>query len=286
MVKDHWQFDLYGKKIFEKVVVSPPFRFFYSMPDEACFYYICQGKNRIFAPTGKVEVDAEEGLVMQCGNYLGDILSSQLSEHCEAIAIHLPIDVLRMIYDTEFPDFLLHVNRVKPMNYSKYKSSELLKNYIDSLQFYFSNPSLVNEELLKLKLKELVLLLARTNNAEAVQQLLASMFTSVEVAFKEVVEANLYNNLTTDELAKLTSLSLSSFKREFAKHYKTSPAKYIRGRKLRKARKLLLATDLRVSEVAFDCGFTDLAHFSKSFHKSYQCSPTEYRLNLTNKPLD
>ena len=191
-----------------------------------------------------------------------------------------------MIYNKEFPDFLLHVNRVKPLNVEKHESSQLLKNYIDSLQFYFDNPSLVTEELLQLKLKELVLLLARTNNATAIQQLLASMFTKIEISFKEIIEANLYNNFTIDELAKLTNLSVSSFKREFNKHYTTSPARYIRERKLKKAAKLLQATSLRISDIAFDCGFSDVAHFSKSFQKMFKVPPSEYRLGQAHKSLN
>ena len=286
MIQDHRQFDLFGKKVFEKAVVSPPFRFFYGMPDEACFYYLSRGKSKVFTAKNSVEVNTAEGLVMQCGTYLGDALATEESEYCEAIAVHLPLDVLKMIYNKEFPDFLLHVNRVKPLNVEKHESSQLLKNYIDSLQFYFDNPSLVTEELLQLKLKELVLLLARTNNATAIQQLLASMFTKIEISFKEIIEANLYNNFTIDELAKLTNLSVSSFKREFNKHYTTSPARYIRERKLKKAAKLLQATSLRISDIAFDCGFSDVAHFSKSFQKMFKVPPSEYRLGQAHKSLN
>ncbi len=286
MIKDYKQFDLFGKKIFEKAVVSPPFRFFYGMPDEACFYYLLRGKNKVFAPNSKVEVKASEGLVMQCGTYFCDVFADERSEYCEAIAIHLPLDVLQLIYDKEFPDFLLDVDKVRPLSNEKHKASHLLKNYIDSLQFYFDNPALVTEEILKLKVKELVLLLARTSDAVAIQKLLRRLFTKAKVSFKEVIEANIFNSFTVEELAKLTHLSLSSFKREFNKQYGTSPAKYIRERRLKKAAQLIEVTDLRLSSIAFDCGFSDLAHFSKSFHKTYGSSPRDFRLNAKAKSLD
>lgn len=286
MIQDHKQFDLFGRKIFEKAVVRPPFRFFYAMPDEACFYYLCKGRTSLYAQTEKIEMETSEGVVLQCGTYFGETLKSDTSDYCEAIAIHFPLSVLQMIYDTEFPDFLLSINEVAPLKLEKKQASELLKNYIDSLEFYFENPVLVNEEILKLKLKELILLLARTDEAAAVKELLAQLFTTVSFEFKEIIEANIFNNLSVPELAQLTHLSLSSFKREFSKQYGNTPARYIKERRLKKAAKLLEATELRISEIAFDCGFSDLPHFSRTFQKKYAHSPSAYRLNLKTNSLN
>lgn len=279
MIKAYQQFDLFGKRTFEKAIIEPPFRLNAEMPNEACFYYVVKGCAEVIMPTQKIAANTDEGVVMQCGNYLNDYLTSQNMEYCEAIAIHFYPEVLKTLYDKELPSFLLQIGKVKPLGYQKIKSATLIKNYIESLQFYFDNPELVSDELLKLKLKELILLLAKTDNMQTIQTLIARLFTKAEIDFKEVIEANLYNNLNQKELAALTHLSLSSFKREFAKHYQTSPAKYIKQRRLEQAAKLLKATDLRVSDVAFDCGFVDLAHFSKSFQKAYDSSPTDFRLN-------
>ena len=43
MITKHQQFDLFGKKTFEKAEAKPPFRFVYQMPNEACFFYVVQG---------------------------------------------------------------------------------------------------------------------------------------------------------------------------------------------------------------------------------------------------
>ena len=142
---------------------------------------------------------------------------------------------------------------------------------------------MVSEELLKLKLKEIILLLAKTDNAAAIRDLLSRLFNKADIDFKQVIEANIYNNLSLDELALLCNMSLSTFKREFDKNYDSSPAKYIRKRKLAKAAELLKNTNNRISDVAYDCGFSDLSHFSKSFQKAYQLSPTDYRLNQNAK---
>ncbi len=247
------------------------------MSNEACFYYIVEGESRTYAPAGMLEQPVEEGLVLQCGNYLTEFVTNSKSDRFQAIAIHLYPEVLRMIYDKDFLDFLEEVDRIRPIHYERYKSSALLTTYISSLDFYFQNPELVSDELQKLKIKELLLLLARTDKASAVRRLISGLFTSNTPHFTSVIEANLFNNLSLEELAHLTGMSLSAFKRAFAQYYQCPPARYIRQRRLEKAARLLSRTTLRISEVAFEAGFQDLAHFSKAFQKFYGKSPTAWR---------
>lgn len=247
------------------------------MPNEACFYFIVEGESRSYTPGGMIEQPANEGLVLQCGNYITEFVANSKSDKFEAIAIHLYPEVLRLIYDKDFPDFLEEVDRVQPMGPGRYKSTPLLATYIDSLDFYFQNPELVSDELQKLKIKELLLLLARTDKASAVRDLISSLFATNTPNFASVIEQNLYINLSTEELAHLTGMSLSAFKRTFARKYNCPPARYIRQRRLEQAAKLLRQTDFRISEIAFDCGFQDLAHFSKLFQKTYGKSPSYWR---------
>ena len=58
----------------------------------------------------------------------------------------------------------------------------------------------------------------------------------------------------------------------------SSPAKYIRQKRLEKAATLLKSTSLRIADIAYDCGFVDQAHFSKLFQRAYSLSPSSYRL--------
>ncbi|GAB5551876.1 MAG: hypothetical protein Sapg2KO_14670 [Saprospiraceae bacterium] len=279
MITEHLQFDLFGKKAFEKAVVCPPFRFTAVLEDEACFYFTIHGTVDMYSPKGKVTNHENEGVVMRCGTYLNGFLATEDMEYCEVIAVHFYPNILRSIYDKDLLARIGEVADVKPIQYKKYPNTVLLKNYIESLQFYFENPALVSEELLKLKMKELILLLAKTDNLRAIKALFASLFNPLEIDLRAVIEANLYHNVSVEELAALCKMSLSSFKRSFTKQYGTSPARYLRERKLEKAAQLLKNTNLRISDIAFDTGFTDLAHFSKTFQKKFGFSPTNFRLN-------
>jgi AraC-like DNA-binding protein len=135
---------------------------------------------------------------------------------------------------------------------------------------------------LVLKVKEIILLLSQTQNAEAVQLILSQLFSPSTYTFKQIIEAHLFSQLTIEELAAQNNLSVSSFKREFAKLYNDSPANYIKTKKLEKAAELLLVSDQRITEIAFDCGFNDLANFTKSFNDKYNTTPTNYRVQQRN----
>ena len=150
---------------------------------------------------------------------------------------------------------------------------------MEGLLFYFENPSLVNEDVLVLKFKEIVLLLSQTRNIESIQVILSQLFSPTTYTFKQIIEAHLFTPITIEELAQHNNLSVSSFKREFSKHYNDTPANYIKGRKLEKAAELLLISDERISDIAFDCGFNDLANFTKSFSEKYHKTPKKYRLD-------
>ncbi|PZQ76896.1 MAG: AraC family transcriptional regulator, partial [Flavobacterium johnsoniae] len=159
----------------------------------------------------------------------------------------------------------------------KINNDFLIQKYIEGLLFYFENPSLINEDILVLKLKEIILLLSQTQNAEAVQIILSQLFSPTTYTFKQVIEANLFSQLTIEQLAEQNNLSVSSFKREFAKLYNDSPANYIKNKRLEKAAQLLRVSDQRITDIAFDCGFNDLANFTKSFSDKYNVTPTNYR---------
>ena len=279
MIKQHQSLTLWGKCIFERAVFEPPFRLMAKMPNEACFYYVKGGQAKIYAADETLIMERSEGIVLQCGNFLNEYLAQNDAGTCEAIAVHFHPEVLKMLYDRDLPEFLGGLSRVKAIEHTKVKADTQLDSYIESLLFYFDQPDLVSEALLQLKLKEIILLLAKTNNAVVIRDLITRLFSVAEADLKAVVEANVYNRLSLEELAALANRSLSSFKRDFAQTYGTSPGKYIREKRLERAATLLHSTSRRITDIAFDTGFVDMAHFSRAFVAIYGTAPSKYRLN-------
>ncbi len=286
MIIEHKTLELFEKQLFEKAIVSAPFTIPQSMPNEACFIYVIDGNLDVFSAIDRTNVCSEEAVLMKCGNYIGQFSRRKKAANYHAIVVHFYPEILRKIYRNDLPSFLKKpLKNTTKSGMATVKAGELLKKYIDSMLFYFENPALVNEELLVLKIKELLLLLMNTSNASRVQQILSQLFSPQTFDFRETVEAHLYDNISIGELAVLTNLSLSSFKRKFKEIYAESPGQYLKTKKLEKAAELLLITNETISHIAYDCGFTDVAHLSRVFKSQYQLSPSQYRLNQIDKHL-
>ncbi len=284
MIIGHETYDLFNKMVFEKIKLSSPYTKVNNMPNEACFFYVIEGASLNFSAKENMPLVSKESVLLKCGTYLSKMIYPKSSRSFEAFAVHFHPDVLKRIYSNDLPSFLQSPKNVSS-DMVKVSGSILLEKYIQSFLFYFEHPELVNEELLILKLKEIILLLNQTKNAPAIQNILSSLFSPTSYTLKQIIESHLFSNISIEELAQLCNLSLSSFKREFIKLFDDSPANYIRRRKTERAAELLVLSDERISDIAAKCGFNDISHFSNTFQKKYGLSPSSYRLNQNRKSL-
>lgn len=284
MINDYKKYDLFGKPLIQKLALTSPFRYDFPVAEQACFLYVLQGEFRYKADNVEENIPANYSLFLNCITAGKQIHHAHSDSTCEIVIVTFYPDILKKIYDRELPILLQPPkNTISNQSNEKINNDFLIQKYIEGLLFYFENPSLVNEDILVLKLKEIILLLSQTQNAEAVQLILSQLFSPAAYTFKQIIEANLFSQLSLEQLAEQSHLSLSSFKREFAKLYNDTPANYIKNKKLEKAAELLLVSDQRINEIAFHCGFNDLANFTRSFSDKYHRTPREYRQQLKDK---
>jgi AraC-like DNA-binding protein len=94
-----------------------------------------------------------------------------------------------------------------------------------------------------------------------------------------VVMGAVVENLTLEELADRCFVSVSTFKRHFRKRYSMPPHQWFIIRKLDLAYRMILATDVPVTEIARLCGFTNSSHFIAAFKRRYDTTPALLRRN-------
>jgi AraC-like DNA-binding protein len=78
-------------------------------------------------------------------------------------------------------------------------------------------------------------------------------------------------------VAEATSTSPNYLSEKFKEATGINYVKYVAQARFEKATTLLRQADLRVSEIAFACGFQSLSQFNRVFKKLAGKSPTEYR---------
>ncbi len=97
------------------------------------------------------------------------------------------------------------------------------------------------------------------------------------VSIIEKMEENLEDPLSPSLLAKQADLSTRQLERLFRRYLDRSPKRYYLELRLKKARSLLLQTDLSVINVALACGFSSPSHFSKCYRAFYGRTPYRER---------
>lgn len=275
MIISHKKFDLWNRTLIEVISIRPPYRLSVNFPDQACFIYYKKGKTLINAPTEQVQVKSHESVILNCGSYFANLLEYPDSDFYEILVFHLHPDTVKKLYREEFPRILKKSDDSQFIH--KFVAQDVISKFVESLYFYFENPSIVNDEILELKVKELILILLQFRSSLSLKKLLLGLFTPHEVNIKEIVQRHLYSNITVKDLAELSNMTLSTFKRKFHEIFKDTPANYIKSKRLYRAKELLEVSTLTISEIAFQTCFNDLAHFSRSFKQQFKKTPASFR---------
>lgn len=100
------------------------------------------------------------------------------------------------------------------------------------------------------------------------------------------LKQNIFKKIYISELAKKVNLSQSRFKHKFKEEIGIPPNEYIIKQKINKAKELLEDSDLTITNIAYDLGFSNSSYFSIVFKKHQGISPTQYKIDLkTNNHL-
>ena len=93
----------------------------------------------------------------------------------------------------------------------------------------------------------------------------------------EYVNLNFRQRVTNDALAVMAGYHPMHLNRLFKRTVGTTVHNYVLRLRIAEAQRLLLSTDMPISEIADSIGFENATHFSTQFKKSEACSPLEYR---------
>lgn len=283
MILNYRTIDLYGHPIFTWVDVKTPFQAVAAMPDdEACFSYVLKGISHAYSEKEEIKVIEKQAFLSKCGNYVTKMLSEENEGIFSSLTVHFRKDTLDQIYENAVPSFLKEGKKSTQHNTIQVAASNLIKQYFQSLLYYFEHRALVTDEIIVLKLKEIILLLLQTESSPQILEIMHNLFSTHTLSFKEIVEAHICTSISITELADLTHLSLSSFKRKFKQIYADTPSNYLIKKRLEKVADLLLVSDETIGQIAHECGFNSVSHLSKVFKLKYKISPSQYRLTKSS----
>lgn len=92
--------------------------------------------------------------------------------------------------------------------------------------------------------------------------------------------------LNLAETAARWYMSESAFSRFFKRGTGTGFTEYVRNLRLEHAKEELLSTNKTITEIAYDCGYSNLSVFNKNFRQVFSLSPKEFRQGRNRSDLE
>ncbi|HCH32834.1 MAG TPA: AraC family transcriptional regulator [Oceanospirillaceae bacterium] len=97
-----------------------------------------------------------------------------------------------------------------------------------------------------------------------------------------LMETNIEEPLSPDDLAYHVGLSRRHLERLFKKHLDSVPSRFYLQLRLDKARQMLRDTDRSIVEVGMACGFSSASHFSTTYRTHFNLTPRQERGRATH----
>lgn len=102
----------------------------------------------------------------------------------------------------------------------------------------------------------------------------------------DFIDSNGDRNLQVRDVAAAVRLSPSYFSHAFKESFGQSAKSYIIERRITRAKQLMLTTHDSLAQIALACGFSDQAHFCRSFGGLVGQPPSRWRRSRQERPTD
>jgi AraC-like DNA-binding protein len=233
------------------------------------FSFLREGKKKVHFSDVAVEVNKAQSLLLKSGNCLWtELLDRKAIYYCR----------LLFFSDKVLKDFLEKHN-IKPVlasesPYFTINNDEFIAAYLESLSSLISASQPFMENMLAVKFEELMLYLIN-KYGQIFEAYIHSLISHKTSLFQNTVEKYVYSSLNLEEIAFLCNMSLSTFKRNFIHVYNVSPGKWLRNKRLTKAREILQQGTFKSSDIYSDLGYNNLSNFSVAFKNKFGINPKD-----------
>ncbi|MFN8355145.1 MAG: AraC family transcriptional regulator [Spirosomataceae bacterium] len=239
------------------------------------FVFDISGKKRFYRAGKSWLFEPGNGILMKKGAFIQEIY---LGVGYRSINFYVPDSHLRQL-----------IRKFHPINNSKVPPnqptepiieldiSEATNHFLQAIIACFSQQPPPSEELLEQRFYGLIFSIIENPANQSVISYLNSIAEQPKTSLYEIMETNYMYNLSLSEYARIANRSLTTFKRDFKELFNTSPAKWLIEKRLGYAQLLLNTTAKSISEISFESGFENNAHFSRTFKEKFGVPPFHYR---------
>lgn len=268
----------------------------FSVKDTLFLYYSCPQRNKIlqlyskhiqisFTLSGRkiqshgtqrwVHTPNNGSLLKKCA-FLQELPADY--DGWDVLVFYLKEDYLRSVFD-EFRSHLSLTDLPEPNKkmIESFAIDKHIRSCYKSFLPYFGNDKMLPDSVLENKFKELLFNTFSHPENKHILAYILKIVDRYETPIWEIMEENYKYDLKIKDFANLANRSLSTFSRDFKKHYNTTPGRWLTNRRLKRAKAILETTDKSISQVVFECGFKNASHFSRVFKNKFNTSPSDFQ---------
>lgn len=237
--------------------------------------FLQEGEKEIITDNNHVAINHSNFLIMRAGHCLmTEKFSSNQERYSSLLLFFSHQSVLEFVKKHEIQLSLTEpVETTTAVIYD-----DFIRTFTLSLRDLMGLDPTLRTKILAVKFEELMLYLIAREGTDLLESLL-NTHDQRTFDFVKVVETNKHNKLTLKQLAFLSNMSVSTFKRAFEKHYQESPIKWFQDQRLVYAAYLLRSELRRPSDIYLETGYESLSNFTQAFKTKYGVTPKQYQIS-------
>ena len=168
----------------------------------------------------------------------------------------------------------INTTEIKSIVKVAYVNDILFENNIKIFQQYLEKK--FDENLLKLKIEEILLQALRLNNHK-IHSFINSVLSTSSDRTSFILESDIDLIQTLDDMCSITRLTPNQMRRYLKKEYSLTPKTWIDTKRLEKAVLMLKNTNKIITDISTECGYSTVSWFISQFKKQYNQTPKEFR---------
>lgn len=260
--------------------------------------YLVRGTKFIYYGDARHTINKGEIFYMGVGNhYVEEILDD--GRPFEQIVVYYSPEQLQRILLNLNMNFSINITNshqcdsCRRLNHVAQAAPISLRSFFTHAATYLQEENFMHDQTAEnIKMTELIYLLISQRDSCLKSKVLSNVDASRD-NFEQIVYSHIFNDISIERLAEKSNRSLTSFKKEFKRHFFMPPHRWFIRQRLMQSRLLLISTSKSISEIGIECTFPNTSHFIKLFKKQYGTTPAIYRsrhcnglIEAAQKPMD
>ena len=253
--------------------------------------YVVKGSQHIYYGDERYTINQGDIYYMGAGNHYVEEVAGDNRAFEQIVCYYTPEQLQRILLNLNM-GFSINITnshqceQCRKLNHTTQPASDMIQSFFAHTSIYLQHESMVHDAAAEnIKMTELIYLIVSQDNACLKSKVLNNVDTARD-NFEQVIYAHIFTDISIEKLAEKCNRSLTSFKKEFRRHFFMPPHRWFIKQRLMQSRLLLISTSKSISEIGIECTFPNTSHFIKLFKKQYGSTPAIYRNthrnNLTN----